>query len=1095
MANGNLYLQLQTLLFSSLFIVFSTSGQSDILKATKNPPDLFRGAAISEYHAYLKHVNLHLSTDSAQELNTLGQVYLQVMDLDKAADAFKKALQIAESTGNTNAQLHSFVGLARIAGYNYEIEKQEDFCKKALNLLGRKKGHIYATIMYCYAVSYFARDSEIAERSFTLSLQHINKSSKLYPEILTFAANFYIEELQLQTADSLLDKAITLGRQLPINYYPQVETYRVKGYIESMQGDFNQSILYYDTAMSLLSDDYTRGANYLRSEIYKIKSWTMESAGRYPEALFYKKQNLKYKSAIFNSTNTKVGEAHYWLALLYRKISQPHKAELHLKQAIDIFSKNNQLEYLSQCYLSLCNLAIQKGDYNNAELLAKEALDIKSKVSTFSYVPIYAPLYISISKLLRGAPEEALEAVAKSKEEAKHIFRKGGFVPVTIAGVEAKALSDLGKNEQAISILKEALRFFEQNGIEKHLLLTRTLNTLIELKLKSKEPDDIEKLLTRAINSNSISTNTTLTLPETGDVLDLQYMITTLLHLNAWYEMSDSPEYQDQQLMILKKCGELLFDQRKKNSSLPDKISREENYSHIFEIYFKLLTGVYLQTGDEKYLEKAFVVAEQGKSSILLESLNTYKAITYSGLSDSLLNVESAIKQQLYYHKSRAISASGDSTIIQKSILEAETRYDNFTSYIEEHYPEYYSLKYNFEVLSIKEVQQNLKPAEVLIKYFNREHHLTAFVITKDTVFMRLLPAIDNLQIEAFRKTLNPDFNGQSPSQLFAAYTSAGSELYALILKPLLQNLPGGNINSLTIIPDGLISFVPFEALLTAVPEGQNGDYGNLPYLVKQFDIRYGYSATSLFKMTGIIKPVDQKILAIAPTQLPSKSETADLQPLTWNKTEVDELKKYFTSYISAGPDATESEFKTKVQGYPIIHLATHAIVNDENPLYSKLLFAPPQDTLEDGMLHTFELYNMRLNTQMVVLSACNTGYGKLQKGEGVMSLSRAFAYAGCPSIVMSHWAVDDKSTAELMKYFYGHLAEGEAKDVALRKAKLDFLNNSSPLYHHPYYWNNFVVLGDVSPVKEKYSYNYIFLTVLLCLGFGGIFLMTRRKV
>lgn len=211
------------------------------------------------------------------------------------------------------------------------------------------------------------------------------------------------------------------------------------------------------------------------------------------------------------------------------------------------------------------------------------------------------------------------------------------------------------------------------------------------------------------------------------------------------------------------------------------------------------------------------------------------------------------------------------------------------------------------------------------------------------------------------------------------------------------------------------------------------------------------------------------QVLAFAPSKATSSPsvKTASLAPLKWNLQEVLSLNNYFNHYTSTGDKATEAAFKEKIKDYPIAHLAMHAIIDDEDPMYSKLLFAPSKDTLEDGMLHTFELYNMRLNTQMVVLSACNTGSGKLQKGEGVMSLARAFAYAGSPSVVMSHWAVDDKSTAELMKHFYKYLSKGKSKDAALRLAKLDFLKNSSPIYHHPYYWNNFVVMGDPAPVVD----------------------------
>jgi CHAT domain-containing protein len=112
-------------------------------------------------------------------------------------------------------------------------------------------------------------------------------------------------------------------------------------------------------------------------------------------------------------------------------------------------------------------------------------------------------------------------------------------------------------------------------------------------------------------------------------------------------------------------------------------------------------------------------------------------------------------------------------------------------------------------------------------------------------------------------------------------------------------------------------------------------------------------------------------------------------------------------------------------------------------------------------------MYNMKLKAQMAVLSACNTGLGEIHEGEGVMSLGRAFAYAGVPSIVMSLWPAEDESTADLMGYFYEGLAEGQAKDEALRNAKLRFLEEIPPSKHHPFYWAGFVVQGDAGPLEK----------------------------
>jgi CHAT domain-containing protein len=150
----------------------------------------------------------------------------------------------------------------------------------------------------------------------------------------------------------------------------------------------------------------------------------------------------------------------------------------------------------------------------------------------------------------------------------------------------------------------------------------------------------------------------------------------------------------------------------------------------------------------------------------------------------------------------------------------------------------------------------------------------------------------------------------------------------------------------------------------------------------------------------------------------------------------------------------------------------------------SRLAFSMnSKDSVEDNFLHAFELYNMRLPADLVVLSACETGYGKFESGEGIMSLAHAFTYAGCPSIVMSHWVADDKATAELMQLFYRNLSNGMSKDKALQRAKLDFLKHADVIRENPGFWSAFVVVGNTDPVSIE-SFDYKF-TAYVAAGFG----------
>jgi CHAT domain-containing protein len=155
--------------------------------------------------------------------------------------------------------------------------------------------------------------------------------------------------------------------------------------------------------------------------------------------------------------------------------------------------------------------------------------------------------------------------------------------------------------------------------------------------------------------------------------------------------------------------------------------------------------------------------------------------------------------------------------------------------------------------------------------------------------------------------------------------------------------------------------------------------------------------------------------------------------------------------------------------------------------LYSTLVFSPNNEGGEDGFLKISEIYNLELNASMVVLSACNTGYGQLKRGEGIMSLARAFFYAGVPNVVMTLWQVEDKSGGRIMTDFYQNLARGTAKDMALRNAKLSFLTESDPIHQHPYYWSGYIVVGDSSAVFISRTIKLLIITMILILSFLGV--------
>jgi len=161
-----------------------------------------------------------------------------------------------------------------------------------------------------------------------------------------------------------------------------------------------------------------------------------------------------------------------------------------------------------------------------------------------------------------------------------------------------------------------------------------------------------------------------------------------------------------------------------------------------------------------------------------------------------------------------------------------------------------------------------------------------------------------------------------------------------------------------------------------------------------------------------------------------------------------------------------------------------HGILNTATPLLSSLAFTENGDSLQDNFLEAHEISSMQLQSDLVVLSACETGYGKFEQGEGVMSLARSFMYAGVPSLLVSLWQVNDGSTAIIMKSFYKNLEVGQSKDLALTNAKLNYINHAKGITAHPAFWSPFIQIGNSNPIALKKGINWVFW------GLGGILII-----
>jgi hypothetical protein len=508
-----------------------------------------------------------------------------------------------------------------------------------------------------------------------------------------------------------------------------------------------------------------------------------------------------------------------------------------------------------------------------------------------------------------------------------------------------------------------------------------------------------------------------------------------------------------------------------------DRLYLAENEREVFEFCVETAYRCYELSSDQDYLEQAFIVAEKAKYSTLRTVLRREEALQLETIPDSLHHLESGMKKQLLVYQELLSEALEDTLPDQsavqqynREIFRLRDRIASLYRSLETDYPAYYELLYRQEVAGPPELVRILGRKERIIEYFMTGSELYTFALSRDefscsrdSIDMLFLDDLDLVQ----RYTSRVSVDDTVQDQHFAFIESA-SRLYTRLIPS------SDGYSNLVIIPEGKLSYFPFDVLLSeSIPEF-SGLYKRLPFLIRDHTLRYEYSASLMNRPGRRIQKRSNRFVGFAPGYLPAgygivpagkvreiRIDRPALNPLPGSIDEVTEIRDLMGGLAFTGETAGEGRFKSMAPESRIIHLATHAFIDDEDPLKSVLVFAEDPGADEDGLLNVYELYGLELNAGLAVLSACNTGSGKLLGGEGVMSLARAFFYAGVPSIIMTQWTVDDRKSYAVMLSFYKHLLKGRSAGSSLRRAKLEYLESALPGDQHPRYWAGYYLVGD----------------------------------
>ncbi len=516
-----------------------------------------------------------------------------------------------------------------------------------------------------------------------------------------------------------------------------------------------------------------------------------------------------------------------------------------------------------------------------------------------------------------------------------------------------------------------------------------------------------------------------------------------------------------------------------------DKKAVFQRFFRCYETAIALCQELYQRTGDKAHLEQGVQWMENVRSMFLLSNLYESSRQKFAGIPDALIQKQDSLQTQIVV--AEQLHTARRSATTQENLSQSRAQLDTLMSVFKRDYPKYYELQNQPKLPNIEQIRAQLGDSTTLLQFYEGHKHVFVFSLHRDTMSLRSFLRADysKLLSSLIEQCARADFQ-ESTQAMLRRYATESHQFYRDYIAP---SVPAAT-RRLVLIADGNLHYLPLEALCTEAVSEDAESFAQLPYLVHKYSVSHQYAVSLWYnqQLKAPNKESHEMLVMAADYQFNTTAQISTdsaksqifrsyrpddvrrlrplLRPLQGTKVELEALKERFAGNFLVSEAANERQFKQEAHKYGILHLAMHSIVNEENPSRANLAFTETLDTLEDNFLMAYEIKQMQLNAQLVVLSACETGYGKYEHGEGILSIGSSFLYAGVPSLITTLWQLNDQAAPPIVLNFYAQLQNGVDKDRALQLAKIEFLKSNRSIAAHPAFWACFVQAGDYSPLK-----------------------------
>lgn len=944
------------------------------------------------------------------------------------------------------------------------------------------------------------------------SIDYLQEARKSYKMATTLRA-----EHEYAEADKYMRQAQQLYLRLQDwNMVVQCATVRCQinydfGYLDSME-------LLLKTAQAVVDEQQLRDENFKQERLFYFQALFFEASGEYQLASDYLDRAVNILKAVKNPIDLDSAFMSSHLTLsgsIYYDRRDFDSALRNYQTALTFFpqSKPNQQKLL----IINNNIAlahIDQGEARKGILYLEKSLAILPELDPAAYYDEFLQTYFNLvkGKLQLYRTDEAIAYL----DLAQDLLRLHPADRHIWSSLWAQVEEQKQNWNAALQHYREALEERKLTRGPHHPSIARLHHAIGRLasQLGQIQPalDAFQQGL--EVLDRNFTPSDPVDVPSVENISDL-YLLFQLLKDKGDLLRSSRSHHPAQILPTYRVAIQAIDSLRSLYESDASKLLLSKEAKSVFASAIELLFELYQQDHRQQYLEEAFQYMEKSKSLLLLENIRKWRNIRISrpdedrdGSFGNLVEKEKNAKLDLLLLQ-RTIDDSREQTRgsdpaklvnLEKALRKANASYQAIKAELLRSFPQYYEASYDNDVTTLRQIQRELlkNRQTALLSYFIFGSQSFVMLIRKDRAFLERIAAPEQWQdnFSRYQNSLRAEGEQLLLPDHFQTFVTASSQLYQELLQPLEPHIDD-RCDRLYLVPDDILGFLAFESLLVQHPSSPTPDYSpaNLAYLIEQFALAYGYSATLLVESLKIKHTRDSRsdYGGFAPVFEGSSAGTATsrdcttgtLMYLPYSGESVTQTSDLFQGDAYLNEAASLANFRAFARGYRIIQLSTHACVDPRDALFNVIYF-------HDTTLATYEIFDIPLQADLVILSACETGNGDLLEGEGIMSLSRGFYYAGSANVVTSLWPADDHATKELMVRFNRYLKKGMAKDQALRKAKLDYLAGDGlrQVNYAPAIWANFILIGNQEhidfglPVSVIYLLAFALLAAILLISY-----------